>query len=86
MACGRVIVNSVDKGSDYYEMFEKEGIGLSAGTDEPDKLAEHILYYYNNPDEKAVAEERAKIYGQKYYSRTYNTAKYTSLFKELCDK
>ncbi len=86
MACGRVIVNSVDKGSDYYEMFEREKIGLSAGTDEPELLAQHILYYYNNPEEKKASEARAKVYGGKYYSRTYNTAKYIELFKEIVDK
>ena len=86
MACGRVIVNSVDKDSDYYAIFERENIGRSAGCDDPYLLAEHIIYYYKNPDIRRESGERAKEYGGKYYSRTYNTEKYTSLFKEMLEK
>ncbi len=86
MACGRVIVNSVDKDSDYYALFEREGIGASAGTDEPDRLAELILRYYRDGELTARSGELAKAYGEKYYSRTYNTALYLELFKELLAK
>lgn len=86
MACGRVIVNSVDKDSDYYSIFEREGIGASAGTDEPDRVAELILRYYSDPQLTAECGRRAKEYGEKYYSRTYNTALYLELFKELYGK
>ena len=83
MACGRVIVNSVDKESDYYAMFEREKIGFSADTDGANKLAESILALYKDPGLREDIGKRAKAFGEKYYSRSYNTKLYVDLFKEL---
>ena len=83
MACRRVIVNSVDAGSDYGDMFEREKIGFSADIDDAEKIARYILYLYENPEVREEYADRAKIYGEKEYSRTVNTKKYITLFKEL---
>ena len=83
MACRRVIVNSVDKGSDYGEMFEREKIGFSADVDEADKIASDIKYLYENSAVREEYADRAKVYGKAEYSRTVNTKKYVELFKEL---
>lgn len=83
MACSRVIVNSVDEDSDYYAMFHREKIGFSAGTADGDKLARDILHLYQNPTERAAYGARAKVYGQREYSRTVNTQKYIELFEGL---
>lgn len=83
MACGRVIVNSVDEDSDYYDMFHREKIGFSAGTRDVDKLAKDILYLYENPEERKQYGQRAKAYGQKDYTRKVNTKRYIDLFEEL---
>lgn len=83
MACRRVIVNSVDKGSDYGNMFEREKIGFSADIEESDKIAEDILYLYENPEVREEYADRAKKYGEAEYSRTVNTQKYVKLFEEL---
>lgn len=83
MACRRVIVNSVDEGSDYYEIFHRERIGFSADTTDADKLAADILYLCDHPDERKEYGERAQAYGQREYSRTVNTEKYVNLFKEI---
>lgn len=83
MACGRVIVNSVDEDSDYYDMFHREKIGFSAGTRDADKLAKDILYLYENPEERKQYGQRAKNYGAAEYSRSGNTKKYIALFQEL---
>ena len=83
MACRRVIVNSVDKGSDYGEMFEREKIGFSADVDEADKIASDIKYLYENSAVREEYANRAKVYGETEYSRTVNTKKYVELFKEL---
>ena len=83
MACGRVIVNSVDEDSDYYDMFHRENIGFSAGTKDADKLAKDILYLYENPQERKQFGVRAKAFGEKFYSRKVNTCLYLDLFQEL---
>lgn len=86
MACRRVIVNSVDAGSDYGDMFEREKIGFSADITDSEKIAKDILYLYENPEVREEYANRAKIYGEKEYSRTVNTKKYIELFKELGEK
>lgn len=83
MACRRVIVNSVDRGSDYGEMFERERIGFSADITDAEKLAKDILYLYENPQVREEYANRAKEYGAKEYSRTVNTKKYIELFEGL---
>ncbi|MBQ9162118.1 MAG: glycosyltransferase family 4 protein [Clostridia bacterium] len=83
MACRRVIVNSVDKGSDYGDMFEREKIGFSADIDDVDKISNDILYLYNNPRVLDEYADRAKVYGAAEYSRTINTKKYVELFEEI---
>lgn len=86
MACGRVIVNSVDNGCDYGEMFEREKIGFTAGTNDAEKLAEDIVYLYEHPDERQGYGVRAKEFGRKEYSRSVNTQKYIDLFFEVVNK
>ena len=83
MACGRVIVNSVDEDSDYYDMFHREQIGFSAGTKDADKLAKDIVYLAEHPEVRKEYGERAKVYGAAEYSRTVNTKKYIDLFEEI---
>ena len=83
MACHRVVVNSVDEGSDYGEMFEREKIGFSAGIHDADKIAKDILFLYDHPDIRKEYEQRAFEFGKKEYSSSVNTKKYINLFKEL---
>lgn len=86
MACGRVIVNSVDEDSDYYDMFHREKMGFSAGTKDADKLAKDIRYLYENPEVRNEYGQRAKTYGAEFYSRKVNTKLYLDLFEELAGK
>ena len=83
MACRRVIVNSVDAGSDYGDMFEREQIGFSSDVADADKIAKDILYLYENPNIREEYANRAQAYGLTEYSRTVNTKKYIALFEEL---
>lgn len=83
MACRRVIVNSVDEWSDYYKMFEREDIGLSASNLDPDAVTDVILKLYNDRELIEHYANNAQHYGKSYYSRTVNTAKYERLYKEL---
>ena len=84
MACGRVIVNSVDDGCDYGEMFEREKIGFTASTTDAKKIADDILFLYHNPEERIQYGIRAKEYGRREYSRAINTKKYIDIFRNLC--
>lgn len=86
MSCRRVIVNSVDEWSDYYKMFEREDIGLSASNLDPEAVTNCILKLYND---RALIEhfaDKAKPYGKAYYSRTVNTALYDKLYREVSSK
>lgn len=86
MSCRRVIVNSVDEWSDYYRMFEREQIGLSASNLEPDAVVDCILSLYNDRNKMEYYANRAKKYGEKYYSRTVNTILYAKLYEKMVRK
>ena len=86
MSCRRVIVNSVDEWSDYYKMFEREDMGLSASNLDPDAVTYCILKLYN--DRKLIEHfaNNAQPYGKAYYSRTVNTALYEKLYREMGER
>ena len=86
MACGRVIVNSVDSGCDYGEMFEREHIGFSGSVFDAQKIASDIKYLYDNPEVRIEYGKRAKEFGQGEYSRSVNTKKYIDLFEKILKK
>ncbi len=86
MACRRVIVNSVDEGSDYYQMFEKEQIGVSASNNDPRAVANAILKIKQNPDLKEIYAENAKRFSFGFYSRTINTQKHIDLLTQIANK
>lgn len=83
MSCRRVIVNSVDEWSDYYKMFEREDMGLSASNLDSDAVTAAILKLYNDRELIEHFANNAQPYGKSYYSRTVNTAKYEQLYKKL---
>lgn len=83
MSCRRVIVNSVDEWSDYYKIFEKEDIGLSASNLDADAVTNCILTLYNDRDLIEHYAANAQQYGKRYYSRTVNTALYEDLYKSM---
>ena len=83
MACGRVIINSVDVGCEYGEMFERENIGFSAGIEDVDKIVDDTLRLYNDHKLLDKMGERAKHYGMINYSRRVNTQKYINLFNDI---
>lgn len=83
MSCRRVIVNSVDEWSDYYKMFEREDIGLSASNLDSKAVTDAILKLYNDRALMEHFANNAQTYGRNYYSRTVNTKKYDKLYKDL---
>lgn len=85
MACRRVVLNSVDENSDYFNIFNDNLIGISVSNDNPDELVNAIVKLYENPKLIFELANNAKEYGYKYYSRSVNTAKYISLFYKICE-
>lgn len=83
MSCRRVIVNSVDEWSDYYKMFEREDIGMSASNLDPDAVTNAILKLYNDRCLLAHLANNAQTFGKANYSRTVNTIKYEQLYRAL---
>lgn len=86
MSCRRVIVNSVDEWSDYFKMFEREDMGISASNLDAEAVTNAILKLYNNRELIEHFANNAQPFGYKYYSRTVNTALYEHLYKEMANK
>ena len=83
MACRRVIVNSVDEDSDYYQMFKREKIGVSASNTDPKAVASAILQMRDNPELREAYAENAKKFSMGFYSRTVNTQKHIDLLTRI---
>lgn len=83
MSCRRVIVNSVDEWSDYYKMFERENIGLSASNLDPDAVTSSILKLYKDRNLIEHFANNAQKYGKSFYSRTINTRLYNNLYTDM---
>jgi colanic acid biosynthesis glycosyl transferase WcaI len=86
MACKRPIINSVDKDSHYYRMFNENQIGISVSNEDPEALAEAILRLYHD---KSLREEMAVNgyhFGKEHYARSKNTKKLIDLFYTIANK
>ena len=83
MACRRVIVNSVDKNSYYFKMFEKNQIGVSVSNKEPKDVANSILKMKNDVKLRNIYANNAKKFAEENFSRTINTKKYEQLFQRI---
>ena len=86
MSCHRVIVNSVDEWSDYFKMFEREDMGLSASNLDPEAVTNCILKLYNDRGLIEHFANNAQQYGKYYYSRTVNTALYEKLYRQIAEQ
>lgn len=86
MACRRVVLNSVEEDSNYFRMFNNNDIGVSVSSNSPEKVAEAIKLLYQNPKRISEMAEKAKLFGEKHFSRKVNTFKFIKLFKEIYAK
>jgi glycosyltransferase involved in cell wall biosynthesis len=86
MACRRVIVNSVESDSEYFRMFNENGIGISVSNDNHQSLAEAILHLYRHPERISEMADKAKIFGETHYSSTKNTKEFIKIFEEINKK
>ncbi|MGL5647872.1 MAG: glycosyltransferase family 4 protein [Clostridium sp.] len=85
MACNRVIVNSVEKRSNYFQMFNENKLGISVSNENHEELANAILYLYENPEEIKVMSKNSKEFAKKNYTSTKNTQKFIDIFYELIE-
>lgn len=83
MACHRVIVNSVDEDSDYFKMFEREKLGISASNKDPVAVANAILKIRNNNELRELYAENAKNFSKGFYSRAVNTKKHIEILEKV---
>ncbi len=86
MACGKVIVNSVEKESAYYKLFPENNMGISVPLDDAPKMADAILYLYNNPKIRSEMAVNAEKFSVSNYSASVCTAKFLDIFDELHEK
>lgn len=86
MACHRVIINVVDKESDWYDMFEREQIGVSASNKDPKEVAAAIIKMKENPELREQFADNARAFAKEYFSRTVNTALYEKLYRTIGGK
>lgn len=85
MACHRVIINSVDESSNYFEMFEKEKIGVSASNSHPEDVVSAIIEMRDNPTLRMEYADNAKRFSSHFYSRTVNTKKHIDLLAAMAN-
>lgn len=83
MACGKCIVCAVEDDSDYFRSINANHVGVCVSRDNPNKLAEAILYLKNNPEQLRVIERNAVGYGREQYSSTVNLSKLRKIIFEI---
>lgn len=83
MACHRVIVNVGDKESDWYDMFEREKIGVSVSNKDPKDVAAAVLKMKDHPELREQYADNAREFAKRYFSRTINTALYEQLYDKI---
>lgn len=83
MACNRPVINSVDKDSTYYRMFNENQMGISASNEDPNSVAEAIIELYNDSSKRQLYAENGKKYGAIHYSRKNNTDKLINQIKSV---
>ena len=83
MACHRAVIVSALENTKYFKMIQDNDIGIAVPSGHPEKLADAIRYLRDHPQRILEIEDNAQAFSKKYYSRSYNTAKFISLFHEL---
>ena len=86
MACHKVIINSVEKESAYFRLFNENKMGISVPLNDAKGLAEAICMLAMDPDRCARMADRAQLYSKKYYSASVCTKKFMDAFEEMVRK
>lgn len=73
MACHKTIINSVEKESAYYHLFNDNKMGISVPLDDAEALANAIRKLAADPELCRKMADRAKEYSHKFYSASVCT-------------
>ena len=83
MACHRVIINSVEENSHYFNQFNENNIGISVPIGDNLALSKEILRLYNNPEEIKIMADNARQYGKEFFTAEINIKKFIDIFNEI---
>lgn len=86
MACHKVIINSVEKDSAYYRLFNENNMGVSVPLNDPEGLATAIRMLASDPKRRAQMADNAQEYSRKYYSSTVCVQKMIDALEEMNKK
>ena len=81
MACNRVVVNSVEKNSEYARMFWEKDMGISVDIEDYEALKDAVLDLYNSPEKI----ERMAINANAYSKSNYSSTRSTKILMEIFD-
>lgn len=82
MACGKVVLCATEVNSDYYKMINDNGVGICVSNTDPKEAAAAILKVFDNKQQLQIIGEKARIFGEKYYSSTNNLPKYVEVLEK----
>lgn len=85
MACHKAIVNSVEKDSAYYHLFNDNKMGISVPLDDAEALADAIRKLAAAPELCREMADRAKEYSHKFYSASVCTKKFMDAFDAMVE-
>ena len=85
MACGKVIINSVEKSSKYAQMFADNNMGIAVNIDDIDGLVAVVIDLYNHPKKIEVMAKNSNEFGKINYSSSRNIKKLMQIF-DACKK
>lgn len=86
MACHKTIINSVEKDSAYYHLFNDNEMGISVPLNDAKALAEAIRMLAGDPERCQKMADKAKQYSHKYYSASICTKKFMDVFDAMSGK
>lgn len=86
MAAGVPIIASLDEGSEAWEIINESNCGLTIPPEEPDRLKEAVLHFYNNKDIIPKLGENGREFVLRKYSRDIVINSYVELFGDLSNK
>ena len=85
MASSTPVLLSFDRGTELWDLIERENCGLCSEAGDADQLAEAIEYAAAHREELSLMGQRARECVEKRYSMEAGTSAYIRLFREMSD-
>ncbi len=86
MACGRTFLCMCENNSEFYNTINNDKVGICVSRTDYEKAAHIIKELSENNNSLKKMEERAKKFGEEYYSSAVNAKKYVDIIKELVEE